>query len=65
MDKDEVLWLKALVWAYQLVRFTIMDEALKLSDLKTIKFIQADMIVDFEQAVTKWYRLMDKVSISY
>ena len=53
MDKDEVLWLKALVWADQLVRFTIMDEALKLGDLKSIKFIQADMIVDFEQVILK------------
>jgi hypothetical protein len=50
-DKDEILWLKALVWADQPERFTAMDEALKLSDLKSIKFIQADAIVDFEREI--------------
>lgn len=52
-DKDEILWLNALVWTDQLERFVAMDEALKLSDLKSIKFIQADTIVDFEQEILK------------
>jgi hypothetical protein len=52
-DKDEVLWLKALVWADHLERFVAIDEALKLSDLKSIRFIKAEMIVDFEQVILK------------
>lgn len=52
-DKDDILWLKALVWADQLDRFTAMDEALKLDDLKSIKFIRAEKIVDFEEVILK------------
>jgi hypothetical protein len=52
-DKDEILWLKALVWPDQVERFVALDEALKLSDLKSIKFIQGDTIVDFEQEILK------------
>lgn len=40
-DKDEILWLKALVWTDQTERFTLIDEALKLDELKNVKFIKA------------------------
>lgn len=50
-DKDEILWLKALVWTDQLERFIAMDEALKLSELKNIKFVQAKTALDFEREI--------------
>jgi hypothetical protein len=50
-DKDEISWLKALVWTDQLDRFIAMDEALKLHELKNIKFIQADTVLDFEREI--------------
>lgn len=52
-DKDEILWLKALVWADQLERFTAIDEALKSDELKRIKFIKADSVLDFEKEILK------------
>lgn len=52
-DKDEILWLKALVWTDQLDRFIAMDEALKLNELKNIEFIQADTVMDFEKEILK------------
>jgi hypothetical protein len=52
-DKDEVLWLKALVWTDQLERFIAIDEALKLDELKNIKFIKGETISDFEKEILK------------
>ena len=52
-DKDEILWLKALVWTDQIDRFIAMDEALKLNELKNIEFIQADTVMDFEKEILK------------
>ena len=62
-DLDEVLWLKALAWTDQLDRFEAMDEALKLSDLKNIKFVRADTITEFEQEILKVER--DRTLIIY
>lgn len=50
---DEILWLKALVWTDQLDRFAAMDEALKLNELKNIRFIEADTVSDFEREIRK------------
>lgn len=52
-DKDEILWLKALVWTDQLERFVAIEEALKLDELKNIKFIKADTVLDFEREILK------------
>ena len=52
-DKDDILWLKALVWPDQLERFVTMDEALKLKELERIRFVQADSILDFEREIQK------------
>ena len=52
-DKDEILWLKALVWTDQLERFTAIDEALKLDELKKIKFIKTNSVLDFEKEILK------------
>ncbi|GAA3983835.1 DUF2332 domain-containing protein [Mucilaginibacter dorajii] len=52
-EKDEILWLKALVWTDQLERFVAIDEALKLDELKNIKFIRADTILNFEREILK------------
>ena len=52
-DKDEILWLKSLVWPDQLDRFAAMDEALKLTELKNIRFIQAETVPDFELEINK------------
>jgi hypothetical protein len=50
-DKDEILWLKALVWTDQLERFVAIDEALKLNELKEINFVKADTVSDFETEI--------------
>ncbi|ATL47010.1 hypothetical protein COR50_07320 [Chitinophaga caeni] len=50
-DKDETLWLKALVWPDQLERFTALDQALKLDELKNINFRQAESVMDFEREI--------------
>jgi hypothetical protein len=50
-DKDEIMWLKALVWTDQIERFVAIDEALKLDELKKIKFIQAETVLDFERVI--------------
>lgn len=50
-DKDEIMWLKALVWTDQIERFVAIDEALNLDELKNIQFIQADAISDFENVI--------------
>ena len=50
-DKDEILWLKALVWADKVERFVNMDEALQLQELERIKFVQADGVMDFEREI--------------
>jgi hypothetical protein len=52
-DKDDVMWLKALVWTDQLERFVAMEEALKLDDLKNIRFVQAATVVDFELEIVE------------
>jgi len=52
-DKDEIMWLKALVWTDQIERFIAIDEALKLDELKIIKFIQAETVSDFEKVILK------------
>lgn len=52
-DKDEILWLKALVWTDQLERFVSIDEALKMNELKEINFIKADTVLDFETEIQK------------
>lgn len=52
-DEDEIIWLKALVWTDQIERFVAIDEALKLDELKKIKFIQADTVLDFERVILK------------
>jgi hypothetical protein len=52
-DADEILWLKALIWADQLERFTAIEEALKLAALKNINFIKASSIGDFEREILK------------
>ena len=52
-DKDEIMWLKALVWTDQLERFIAIDEALKLDELKNIKFIRVDTVLDFERVILK------------
>ncbi len=52
-EEDQILWLKALVWTDHFERFVAMDEALKLSDLRSIKFIKASKIVDFEHEILK------------
>ncbi len=56
-NKDEILWLKALIWTDQLERFIAIEEALKLDELTEIKFIQAETIADFETEISK----VDKV----
>lgn len=48
---DEILWLKALVWTDQLERFVAIDEALKLDELKNIKFVRANQVSDFEREI--------------
>jgi hypothetical protein len=55
-DEDEILWLKALVWTDQLERFIAIDEALKLDELKNIKFIKANTVVDFEREILKIHK---------
>ena len=50
-DRDQITWLKALVWPDQTERFAAMDEALKLPELKNIKFIQADTVAKFERVI--------------
>jgi hypothetical protein len=50
-DKDEILWLKALIWTDQLERFIAIEEALKLDELKNIKFIKAKQVSDFEREI--------------
>ena len=52
-DEDEILWLKALIWADQLERFIAIEEALKLNELKNISFIQAETSIDFEKEILK------------
>ena len=52
-DKDEITWLKALVWTDQIERFVAIDEALKLDEIKNIKFIQANTVLDFEKVILK------------
>jgi hypothetical protein len=52
-DREEILWLKALVWTDQLDRFIAMDEALKLNERKNIEFIQADTVFDFKREILK------------
>jgi hypothetical protein len=52
-DKDEIMWLKALVWADQLERFDALDAALKLNESERINFIQAGSVPDFEQEMLK------------
>jgi hypothetical protein len=52
-DEDEIVWLKALIWPDQLERFITIEEALKLEELKNIKFIKAQTIIDFETAILK------------
>ncbi len=52
-DKNEIMWLKALVWTDQIERFVAIDEALKLDELKKINFIQADTVSDFEKVILK------------
>jgi hypothetical protein len=52
-NEEEILWLKALVWADQLERFVALDKALRLRELKSIKFTQADSILDFELEILK------------
>jgi hypothetical protein len=52
-DKDEILWLKALIWPDQMERFNAMDEALKLEELKNIQFVKAQSILDFEKEILK------------
>lgn len=52
-DKDEILWLKALVWTDQIERFVAIDEALKIDELKKIKFIQANTVSDFKKVILR------------
>ena len=52
-DSEEILWLKALIWADQLERFTAIDEALKLEELKNINFVQCNTIQGFENVISK------------
>jgi len=52
-DEDEILWLEALVWPDQMERFVAMEEALKLKELKDIKFVRGETILDFEREILK------------
>ncbi len=52
-NSEEILWLKALIWADQLERFTAIDEALKLDELKKIHYVQGNTIQDIENEISK------------
>ncbi len=52
-NEEEILWLKALVWADQTERFTAMTEALKLEELRNIHFEIANSTEDFENIFSK------------
>jgi hypothetical protein len=50
-DEEDILWLKALVWTDQLERFAAIDQALKLDELKRIRFIKGSTVSDFEREI--------------
>ncbi len=50
---EEILWLKALIWADQLERYIAIDEALKLDGLKNINRVQGNSTQDIEKEISR------------
>jgi len=49
---EDARWLKALIWPDQLERFAALNAALKIDDLKTIEFIQASTVSEWEKVIS-------------